>query len=325
MENTLSQKTHYLNKSMRYLMIGCGLLVWIIPLLPFMVHATDPGSAKDFAILFGLVTCLSLPCLIYAFGCRLVTTNEGIKNYSSFPFYSFIAWKDVLQIKKGGLGSVILIAAPKVSRKTHRTIAISTFIENWSKSELVSEIKKYAPHIVFPQEIYDRKEVPFLYRSGTLLLYLVISTFFVLILNGFLPIGVAQKYSEITRVIGVGGILAALGGMEGLLWFGEWRDAQPGLNLVKKLAIIFYCVPFLGMAIAYVIHYTFKVFAFLPEELETAGVMLLCFMSLRIFIRIFGKYFLFSNSRSISSQLTTTPSTARGRAPHLLRQAQHDA
>ena len=291
MENDITlHKVHYLNKSMRFLMIGCGLIVWIIPLMPFLAHATNLGDIRDFIIPLGVVFIASVACLIYAFGCRLITTAEGIIDYGYYPFHSFKSWKDLERIDIGGFGIVFLVFAPKAGRKTNRTISISTYIDDWNESELVTEIRKYAPSLIIPEEFQSRKDVPFIYRSGTLLLYFLVSMFFVLILNGLLPDSIAGQYSEFIGNLGLGGVLAALGGMEGLLWFGEWRDAQQDFLAVKKMTLLFYATPISGIVMAYIIYLFFQLFTFLPNDFMNFAILFGCILQLRILLRFFGRY-----------------------------------
>ena len=57
------------------------------------------------------------------------------------------------------VGEIHLVPVYKGNLKAKWTIVLSTFVDDWQQSELLDEIKKYAPHVNIPKEELNQKDI----------------------------------------------------------------------------------------------------------------------------------------------------------------------
>jgi len=298
-DNTAFQKVHRLNLSTRLLLIIPSLLLAAMFLTPFFLKWDSGVTIGEIFVLLFFAVCLPGFGVVYAISCRLVTTPDGIETFYWFPFHSFIPWNKIERIEQAPFNSVNMICAPKGGKSVKQVIPISTFVGDWQGSELVQDIKKYLPQINIPESLFIRKQTIFLHRSGTILIYFALSMTFVLIPLIFLEPFVSEEYKPHLYNANFGLMFASLGGMEGLLWFGSWRDKQTNFGKIKQLVALFYLLPFSGYFIVLLLSAIFYMFPFsenVAKPFVTYTVLILGFSQLRLFMRILGKHFSLSQS-----------------------------
>jgi hypothetical protein len=237
-------------------------------------------------ILISVSVVLSVGCIIYASHCRLVTTPKGLEKYSFFPTRVYIPWDNISRVELQGLGEVNLVYLPKANDTEEKEIAISAFVNNWQEGGLASEINKYKPNIIVSDELSTRKETTFFYRTGSLLIYYPLSMILAFIPYTIIPTGFYEKFNTSWDNASNGFILAALGGIAGLLVYPAWRDKQTDLSTVRKVTFIYYIAPFSGFIMTFFLSLLFEAIPFFANF--SLLYTIFGFLQLEILLRFIG-------------------------------------
>jgi hypothetical protein len=154
---TAEKKSHFLSRSWRITLVALALLVLATPLWPVVLSLPISGSPTEFTCFFGFVFVLGSWGLYEALFNRVVTSPEGIEYH--FAMYRITTtWSNVKHIETNPFGIVnVVLREPALKGIPpfswyfklvgyDRLIQLSPYVSDWTASELVQDIRRYAPH-----------------------------------------------------------------------------------------------------------------------------------------------------------------------------------
>jgi hypothetical protein len=150
-------RSYSLSRPWRITLVVLALLLLATPLWPVVLSLHISGSPLEFACFFSFILVLSGWCLCEALFNRIVTSSVGIEYH--FAVYKITTpWTNVKQIETNPYGVVnIVLHEPALKGIPpfswyfklfgyDRSIRLSPYVSDWKSSELVQDIRHYAPH-----------------------------------------------------------------------------------------------------------------------------------------------------------------------------------
>jgi len=249
-------KIHPLKTSWRSLLVIPGVLLALLPVFLFSIHGTASNTITEVLCVFGFIFGLAALPIFYGLTNRLVTTQFGIENYFFYPFHVLVPWDKLICVQVGPFGNVFLIAQPKSSSKSvlnvfSQTIQLDSYISNWNDSEFIQDLRHFAPQVSIPDEIFQKREIRFSYRTSTLLLYFVACMIFIPVPSLFIPKEITQPIEFVLGFAMAGLFGGIFGGMAELLKYSAWLNSQPDEREIKKNVRLLYVTPFSAWTTAF--------------------------------------------------------------------------
>ena len=236
------KKVYRLNSTMKAILIG--LVIFCVGVFGGVV-LMDPRI--DTLLIGGI--CGLPPVLffvMYLLGDRLVVDPTGITSYSNFPFRKRFLWIDCLRMEKNAFGGYNLFfnansAWDRRFNVAAKTVQIYQYMDS-GQSELLQDIRRYAPQVEIPREAFSSPEIPLAYKPGILLVYYLL--FFVSV---FFQTIAGEFFSEIIVFVGQFALFGLAGGLlngaRRLLSYAGWLGSEPPSEAVRRTALIFYISP----------------------------------------------------------------------------------
>ena len=290
----LPRKTYPLAPSWRNVLIASGLLLALIPVLPFMLNSKLTGTIADFVCLFIFVYGFTAISVWYGLRTRLVTSPMGIECYA-LGLLASATWDTAERVDVNAFGIVNLVFSQPYARSRlfswytrglglYRLMQISPFVPDWQTTELLQDIRRYAPHVVIPNELANRPKVLLRYQPSTLIIYYLAA----LSLVGILSRIVYLSFPELDWSLGIQGANLTLWSMASTGWLGgivggaatlpdydSWLRAH--MDGIAQCAAAQYLAPLggfvIGLSVAALTKLSFTVFAIGAPPRALAGFL----------------------------------------------------
>lgn len=153
------RKVYSIKNSIRITGVAVSFLLASAPVWPYVLGMKTSGTTLDFLCFLAFCWGLAGVSLLGGLFSRIIISPEGIEHFAP-PLYKITtSWNNVTGIERNPYGFVqLILQEPAFSANPlwawyyrlfgyDRLIQLSFFVEDWTKSELIAEIRHYAPHI----------------------------------------------------------------------------------------------------------------------------------------------------------------------------------
>jgi hypothetical protein len=269
----------------------------LLPVFLFSIYGFGSSTIIELLCSFGFIFGLASLTIFYGLTNRLVTTQFGIENYFFYPFHVLVPWDKLICVQVGAFGNVFLIAQPKSSSKSFlnafsQTLQLDSYINDWKASEFIQDLRVYAPQVTIPDEVFQKKNIRFSYRTSTFLLYFLACILFLLVPSLIIPKHIIQSVKFAWDFATFGLLGGALGGMAELLQYSVWINSQPDDVAIKKVARLLYLTPFSAWMMVFFIGIVFHVLTGYEVSEDMQGAVNLMslfigFIQFKILLRLY--------------------------------------
>jgi hypothetical protein len=173
-----------------------------------------------------------------------------------------IYWKELNSASQNNFGIVNIDLKILPGKKdwfrvfSNNQLPLSSFIDDWQTSELISEVKKYAPHLQIPVGLLAQPKFKPWQRPGVILVYYLVSLFFLLALISLVGVSFLKPVHFSILQANVGFETGVFGGMLSLLTYSKWiksNNSEKFFTLISRTVRWNYMLPFSGWIIGFLI------------------------------------------------------------------------